>query len=62
MVSSLTIHMKIQSKKTEMIDTAENNSKISRPVYQFLFVNISDSFIEYIHSLSAGEIQELDME
>ena len=54
--------MKIQSKKTEMIDTAENNYKISRPVYQFLFVNISDSFIEYIHSLSAGEIQELDIE
>ena len=29
-------------------------------MYQFLFVDVADSFIEYIHSLDVDEIQELD--
>ena len=45
-------------KKTEIIDTVENNYKISRRLS--LFVDISDSFIEYIYPLIPDEIQELD--
>ena len=45
-------------KKTEIIDTVENNYKISRRLP--LFVDISDSFIEYIYPLIPDEIQELD--
>ena len=33
---------------------------MSRQVYQALFIDIADSFIEYIHSLDINEIQELD--
>ena len=47
-------------KKSEIIDTVEKNLKILRRVYQFLFVDVADSFIEYIHSLDVDEIQELD--
>ena len=47
-------------KKPEIIDTVEKNYRISRRVYQSLFVNITDSFIEYIHSLNVDEIQQLD--
>ena len=32
---------------------------MSRQVYQALFIDIADSFIEYIHSLDINEIQEL---
>ena len=47
-------------KKAEIIDTVEKNYRISRRVYQSLFVDIADSFIEYIHSLNVDEIQQLD--
>ena len=47
-------------KKAEIIETVESNYKISRRVYQALFIDIADSFIEYIHSLDINEIQELD--
>ena len=53
--------MKIQlKKKTEIIDVVEYNHKVPRRVFQSLFVDISDSFIEFIHSLSPDKIQELD--
>ena len=29
-------------------------------MYQFLFLDVADSFTEYIHSLDVDEIQELD--
>ena len=47
-------------KKPEIIDTVEKNYRISRHVYQSLFVDVADSFIEYIHSLNVDEIQQLD--
>ena len=47
-------------KEPETIETVESNYKISRRVYQALFIDIADSFIEYIHSLDINEIQELD--
>ena len=47
-------------KKAEIIDTVEKNYRISKRVYQSLFVDIADSFIEYIHSLNVDEIQQLD--
>ena len=47
-------------KNPEIIETVESNYKISRQVYQALFIDIADSFIEYIHSLDINEIQELE--
>ena len=47
-------------KEPETIETVESNYKISRRVYQALFIDIGDSFIKYIHSLDIKEIQELD--
>ena len=47
-------------KKPEIIDTVEKNYRISRCVYQFVFVDVADSFIEYIYSLNVDEIQQLD--
>ena len=56
---SLAIHTPNSvEKKTEIIDTAEKNYKISRHVYQCIFADLAESFIEYIHSLD--EIQQLD--
>ena len=47
-------------KKKEIIETIESNYRIIRRVYQHLYADIADIFIEYIHSLDADEIQELD--
>ena len=47
-------------KKSEIIETVEGNYKISRQVYQALFIDFPDIFIEYIHSLDPNEIQKLD--
>ena len=47
-------------KNPEIIDTVEKNYKILRRVYQSLFVDLADAFIEYIHTLDADEIQQLD--
>ena len=38
----------------------EKNYKILRRAYQSLFVDLADTFIEYIHTLDADEIQQLD--
>lgn len=46
--------------KHETTDTVEKNYKILRRVYQYLFVDLADAFIEYVHSLDADEIQQLD--
>ena len=47
-------------KKREIIESIESNCKISRQVYQALFIDIADSFIEAIHSLVVNKIKELD--
>ena len=50
-------------KKPEINKTVESNYRILielRRVYQHLYADIADIFIEYIHSLDADEIQELD--
>ena len=53
--------MIFQAKKPpDIIDTVEKNYRISRRVYQSLFVDVADSFIEYTHSLDVDEIQQLD--
>ena len=39
-------------KNPEIIDMVEKNYRISRRVYQSLFVDVADSFIEYIHSFN----------
>ena len=47
-------------KNTEIIDRVEKNYKILSRVYQSLFVDLADAFIEYIHTLDVDEIQQLD--
>ena len=47
-------------KKPEIINIVKKNSRISRRVFQSLFNDIADSFIEYIHSLTVDKIQQLD--
>ena len=41
----------------EIIDTVKKNYRISRRVYQSVFVDVAGSFIEYIHSLDVDEVQ-----
>ena len=51
----------VSSKKSSNnIDTIEKSYRISRRVYQSLFDDVADSFIEYIHSQDVDEIQQLD--
>ena len=38
----------------------KKNYKICRRVNQSLYVDIADTFIQYIHSLKPEEIQQLD--
>ena len=47
-------------KKPKIIDTVESNYRIIRRVYQHLCADIADILFEYIHSLDADEIQQLD--
>ena len=47
-------------KNPEIWDTIESNHKIIRRVYQHLYTDVADIFYEYIHSLNADEIFELD--
>ena len=46
-------------KKPKIIKTVEKNYKIIRD-YQYLFTEVADIFLEYIHSLDPNEIQQLD--
>ena len=47
-------------KNPKIIEAVESNYKISRWVYQVLFIDIADSFIECIYSLDINEIQKLE--
>ena len=50
----------ISSKKTQkLLIRLKKKSRISRRVYQSLFVDVANSFMEYIHSLDVDEIQKL---
>ena len=50
----------ISSKKTQkLLIRSKKKSRISRRVYQSLFVDVANSFMEYIHSLDVDEIQKL---
>ena len=40
-------------KKPEIIETVEKNYRIRRRVYQYLFTEIADIFLEYIHPLDS---------
>ena len=58
---SAAIGTKIQQKKPQrLLKNVEGNYKISRRVYQALFIDFADIFIKYINSLDPNEIQELD--
>ena len=58
---SAAIGTKIQQKRPQrLLKNVEGNYKISRRVYQALFIDFADIFIKYIHSLDPNEIQELD--
>ena len=47
-------------KKPEIIETVEKNYKIIIRVYQYLFTEIADIFLEHIHSLDPNKIQQLE--
>ena len=38
----------------------EKNYSIFRQVYQCLFVDVADTFIQYIYTLDLDEIEQLD--
>ena len=44
-------------KKPGIIETVEKNYEIIRKVYQYLFTEVADIFLKYIHSLDSDEIQ-----
>ena len=46
--------------KAIIMHEIEKTYKICRRVYQSLFINIADIFIEYIQSLDLDEIQKID--
>ena len=46
-------------KNPEIIKTVESNYKISRSVYQFVFADVTNIFIEYIYLLDQDEIFKL---
>ena len=46
--------------KPEIIETVEKNYRIIRRVYQYLFTEVADIFLKYIHSSDSDEIQQLD--
>ena len=47
-------------KKPRIMREIEKTCKICRRVYQSLFIDIADFFIEYIESLDLDEIQQMD--
>ena len=47
-------------KNSEIWGTIESNYRVIRRVYQHLYTDVADIFYEYIHSLNADEIFELD--
>ena len=47
-------------KKPESTRTVENNYKISRRIYQSVFADVANIFIEHIHSFNQDEIFELN--
>ena len=47
-------------KKPRIMREIEETYKICRRVYQSLFIDIADIFIEYIQSLDLDEIQQMD--
>ena len=61
--------VKIESKNLYVIETEkepenmleiEKNYRICRRVYQSLFYEIAETFIQYINTLTADEIEQLD--
>ena len=47
-------------RKPEIIETVKKNYRIIIRVYQYLFTEVADIFLEYFHSLDSNEIQQLD--
>ena len=47
-------------KKTEIIETIESNYPIARRVYQQLYIDISELFVDFIRSMDSFEIHDID--
>ena len=49
-----------KEKKPEILDTIEGNYKVARRVYQYLYFDIADLFLEYVKSMDSYEIQDIE--
>ena len=48
------------NKKQEIMLETEKNYSLCRRVYQSLYVDVTDNFIQYIHSLEPDKVKQLD--
>ena len=46
--------------KPEILKTIEGNYKVARRVYQYLYFDIADLFLEYVKSMDSYEIQDIE--
>ena len=46
--------------KPEILETIEDNYKVQRRVYQYLYFDIADLFLEYVKSMDSYEIQDIE--
>ena len=46
--------------KPEILETIEGNYKVARRVYQYLYFDIADLFLEYVKSMDSYEIQDIE--
>ena len=49
-----------KEKKPEILQTIEGNYKVARRVYQYLYFDIADLFLEYVKSMDSYEIQDIE--
>ena len=49
-----------KEKKPEILETIEGNYKVARRVYQYLYFDIADLFLEYVKSMDSYEIQDIE--
>ena len=46
--------------KPQILETIEGNYKVARRVYQYLYFDIADLFLEYVKSMDSYEIQDIE--
>ena len=49
-----------KEKKPEILETIEGNYKVARRVWQYLYFDIADLFLEYVKSMDSYEIQDIE--